>query len=342
LVAGAFKRAGGAAVNNIARYNFATSSWSGTGNSDGDWWNCTSLVLLPDGDVAVGGDFSLSSERWLENQNLARYNPTANTWSALTRWEYYNVEAMLMLPDGQLLIAAGWRTWAPEQFVRLGRLNLTTDTRSSLGVGPSQVPDHLALLPNGDLLAAGNFATAGNRIAHGFARFTAANLPPEIVIQPQSTTACPGYWAGMTVTAAGAEPMSFQWRKDGVALDQQPLVVGLTRELYLYEITAEQGGVYDCVVSNPCGSTTSTPASLLIGSCACSPADVAGGNHQYGGPDGQVDAIDFVTFINWFSAADGYGVYADIAGDGEDGLQPDGVVDGADFIAFMNAFAAGC
>jgi len=75
----------------------------------------------------------------------------------------------------------------------------------------------------------------------------------------------------------------------------------------------------------------------------CSPADVAGGGENGDEPDGIVDGIDFIAFINSFGTGDAtIDPTADIAGAGDDGLQPDGTIDGSDFIAFVNAFAVGC
>ena len=80
-----------------------------------------------------------------------------------------------------------------------------------------------------------------------------------------------------------------------------------------------------------------------FGAPACgSIADIAGGPGGIG-PDGIVDGLDFIAFINSFSTGDPtIDPLADVAGSGNDGLSPDGIVDGNDFIAFINAFSSGC
>jgi len=71
--------------------------------------------------------------------------------------------------------------------------------------------------------------------------------------------------------------------------------------------------------------------------CACSLADLVGGN---GNPpaDGSVDGNDFQAFLNAFG---GDGALADLVG-GDGNPPADGSVDGNDFQAFLNSFAAGC
>ena len=76
-------------------------------------------------------------------------------------------------------------------------------------------------------------------------------------------------------------------------------------------------GGYDCVVSNSCGSETSTVAALLCG------ADING--------DTFVNGVDFDTFVDAF-------VLGDIAAD----YNHDTFVNGVDFDEFTLAFEAGC
>jgi hypothetical protein len=58
VVGGDFNTAGGATQNYIARWNFATSTWSGMAPGDvGLGGPVRSLAVLPNGDLAVGGDF---------------------------------------------------------------------------------------------------------------------------------------------------------------------------------------------------------------------------------------------------------------------------------------------
>jgi hypothetical protein len=78
--------------------------------------------------------------------------------------------------------------------------------------------------------------------------------------------------------------------------------------------------VYDVVVSNPCTSATSDPATLTVSSC---PADF--------NLDGVQNTQDYFDFVNAFFAS---APSAD--------FDHSGVVDSSDFFAFLTAFFAGC
>jgi len=78
-------------------------------------------------------------------------------------------------------------------------------------------------------------------------------------------------------------------------------------------------------------------------------ADIAGGASPTlpaGGPDGTIDGVDFIAFINSFGTGEPtLDAAADVAGGASSTLPaggPDGTIDGVDFIAFINAFGAGC
>jgi len=69
--------------------------------------------------------------------------------------------------------------------------------------------------------------------------------------------------AGDTVTfrmdAQGSPQIAFQWRKDGVVIE------GATEKTYsINPVTLEDAGLYDCIVSNPCGEVKSDSAELIV------------------------------------------------------------------------------
>lgn len=83
---------------------------------------------------------------------------------------------------------------------------------------------------------------------------------PSLITQPLSQTIAAGGTATFTVSAFGTNPLSYQWRKDGVA------IAGATAStLTLNNLTTLQGGDYTVVVTNPLGSVTSRFARLVIG-----------------------------------------------------------------------------
>ena len=83
---------------------------------------------------------------------------------------------------------------------------------------------------------------------------------PVIIEQPTDENVCEGDAVMLTVIAEGAEPLSYQWRKDDVPID------GATESSYAIEpVTADDAGGYDVVVSNDCDTTTSDAATLFVG-----------------------------------------------------------------------------
>ena len=81
--------------------------------------------------------------------------------------------------------------------------------------------------------------------------------------QPQATPAVIGQPAAITVYAAGAGTLTYQWRQNGVNLADGPALGGGTiagahaAALAINPIGAADSGDYDCVISNACGSVTS-------------------------------------------------------------------------------------
>ena len=82
---------------------------------------------------------------------------------------------------------------------------------------------------------------------------------PTITAQPQARAACDGAAVTFSVTAAGAEPLTYQWRKDAQPID------GATAASYtIAAVVADDAGNYDVVVENTCGTLTSDAAALTV------------------------------------------------------------------------------
>jgi len=86
------------------------------------------------------------------------------------------------------------------------------------------------------------------------------NIGPTINGHPQHQVACDGdAEVSFSVTATGSDPLSYQWRKDGVGIP------GADSETYtIYDVDSADAGVYDVVVLNLCGSQVSDAATLTI------------------------------------------------------------------------------
>lgn len=97
-----------------------------------------------------------------------------------------------------------------------------------------------------------------------FANFEVDSSPlPVVGLQPKSQVVTPGSIVSFRITAGGAEPLSFQWYKDGTPLAGQTNMV-----LNLTNVTEADLGQYYVVVSNPNGSATSEFATLSFGMVA--------------------------------------------------------------------------
>jgi hypothetical protein len=99
----------------------------------------------------------------------------------------------------------------------------------------------------------------------------AAAVAPSITTQPSSQTVTAGQAATFTVAATGTAPLSYQWRKNGVAIS------GATSSIYTTSATtsSDSGTQFTVLVSNTVGGVTSSPATLTVTSSAAFPAWVS-------------------------------------------------------------------
>ncbi|MFM1767841.1 MAG: hypothetical protein RJA22_370 [Verrucomicrobiota bacterium] len=88
---------------------------------------------------------------------------------------------------------------------------------------------------------------------------------PTISASPLSTNAPAGATVAFRVTATGSPTLAYQWRREGVPLADGDYVEGAqTPILTLRKILPPAAGLYDVVVSNPHGATSSIPANLIV------------------------------------------------------------------------------
>jgi hypothetical protein len=85
--------------------------------------------------------------------------------------------------------------------------------------------------------------------------FVGLYTTPVITTQPVSQTFCVGVPFVFSVEVSNTSPTpSYQWRRNGAP------IAGATNSSYTGAGSSANDGVYDCVVTNSCGSTTSTAA----------------------------------------------------------------------------------
>lgn len=137
-------------------------------------------------------------------------------------------------------------------------------------------------------------------------------LTPEITDQPDGGLVCAGSGFALTVAAAGAAPLAYQWRKDGVDIGGATLPT-LTIPA---AATSDRGG-YTVVVSNGCGSVVSDEALLSV----FDPCD--------DNCDGTVNGLDIENFVALLAGAGQ--ACSPCAAD----ANADGSVNGADIDGFI-------
>ncbi|MFN0011429.1 MAG: immunoglobulin domain-containing protein [Phycisphaerales bacterium] len=125
-----------------------------------------------------------------------------------------------------------------------------------------------ALHSDGDIIhVGGQFVSINGAPAYGYAQYRVPRRP-FITTNVASTGTLPGGSLALNIVADGAAPLTFQWFKDGAPLvdgasPSGSVIAGAsTPALTLDGIQAADQGEYHCVVSNACGSTSSSIASV--------------------------------------------------------------------------------
>jgi len=86
-----------------------------------------------------------------------------------------------------------------------------------------------------------------------------AQTSPSIISQPTNRTPVIGSDVTFSVTASGTNPLSYQWRRNGVNVSG-----GTAATLVIANVQSGHAGTYTCVVTNVAGSVTSNPATLTL------------------------------------------------------------------------------
>lgn len=346
IVGGSFLEAGGQPAWRVARWNGLswTSMNAGVGNPSTPY-EVNALKRLSTGEVLAGGYFYQID--MLPANGLARWS--GQQWiPEPPQMAYYTgawTKALLELPRGGLLTGGSYQGpavvggWHALQTVIAGQPARLATCLLSAGPRSMGVVD-LALLTDGTVAVAGEFAANGANRPTNFARFDLGMSPTDMGMQPRLVKAWPGEQMKLVVPERKRGSMTFAWRRDGVGIDQSANPSAATSKLNLGSVTAATRGRYDCIMTDACGTSTSQAFDVVLRR-GCSAADVAG-RSTIGG-DGTLDGSDVIAFINSFAIGSvEVDPIADIAGGGPDGLAPDGVIDGTDFVEFVRAFGMGC
>jgi hypothetical protein len=120
---------------------------------------------------------------------------------------------------------------------------------------------------------------------------------PTITALVGAGTACTGSTVPLTIAATGTS-LTYQWRKNRIAIAPATNPTANTATLLLTNLQAADAATYDCIVSTPCGTAISVPASLSI-SCvpyaSAGPTDNAtfAGTRPDPGPNGAAMTLSY-------------------------------------------------
>ncbi len=166
------------------------------------------------------------------------------------------------------------------------------------GDGTFQPPVDDALTGTPTDIAIGAFDGSGTLSAAvvGSAGLTlydsACLLAPTLATQPMSMQVNAGSTATLAAELAlGTPPLTFQWRRDGVPVSDGPDIAGSqTPELAFGQLSPGDIGIYDLLVTNAFGSTTSRP---VVVSVVPPPPGCPGDFNR----DGVVDNLDILDYL---------------------------------------------
>lgn len=146
VLAGLLTGAGSVPAQNIITYEPVTRTWTPLGAGVGGAVHA--LAALPNGDLIAAGDFTTAGG--LPANRVARWSNGA--WSPIGAGFGAAVRALAVMQDGSLVAGGTLNTVG---LTGIARWTGTAWTAMGAGLGGIGVATELAVLPNGDLLAAG-------------------------------------------------------------------------------------------------------------------------------------------------------------------------------------------
>ena len=325
LVGGGFQTAGGAPARNLARYRPSSDTWVPLPNfsSYGNVFDIKSLSGSRQDELLIA---RAESNQDAQTSGVVTYNLSTGLWSAVGTRIPNTVTCVGVLPDGRIVVGGQFTAFVgPLTLRNVASFDFVTNRWSELGSGVDSIVDALAILPptlggseSGDVFFGGLISTAGG-LAQRIARYQFGVMPPRITNQPVQQIACLSGSATFSVVAEGTGPLTFEWRRNGVAINAALNPTAASPNLVLSPVVPSDLGQYVCAVSNPCLVALSQPATLTI----CQ-ADF---NCSGGSPTVQ-DVLDFLA--SWFGGASSANVNGDCC------------INTQDIFDFLATWFAGC
>jgi trimeric autotransporter adhesin len=179
IAGGDFWTAGNAAANGIAIHH-AAGGWSTMGSGVND--TVKALVRMPNGDIVAGGEFTAAGG--VAAKNIARWDGSA--WHPLgtgigTGFIGTRVQAMVVLANGDLVVGGDFGTAGGIEAEAVARWDGTSWHSMGQDLGPFRGPGlddqvwAMAVRPNGDVIAGGDFGNGTGLSPSFIAKFDGNN-----------------------------------------------------------------------------------------------------------------------------------------------------------------------
>ncbi|MBN8596788.1 MAG: hypothetical protein J0L78_03850 [Planctomycetes bacterium] len=152
---------------------------------------------------------------------------------------------------------------------------------------------------------------------------------PVIIQPPLAQTSCLRGSPAFSVRAVGAGPLNYQWRRNGIPLDEGPQPSGAvvagsrSRLMRIFGFSFDDAGNFDVVITGSCGTTITPVANTHV----CRP-DLS--------CDGIVSDSDFPIFVDAYNILDCADPVMPPSCPAD--FNEDGFVDDADFVLFVQAY----
>ncbi len=254
VIGGSFTTYNGATATRLARINpngtlDATFATNVGANSD-----VYAIAAQPDGKFVVGGIFNAYAS--VARSGLARVTSTGSHDTTFVPPTLGPVYGLVMQEDARIIARGSFPSAGGVSgtgfLARFMSDGMRDPSFAAAGFAQSNsAPSILVMREQGQLLmqssgAAGTTATQSSAL-------------PTITTAPVAQSAFAGSNLVLSVTAVSTLPLSYQWRRDDVAVPNAS-----SSNLALTNLQAATAGTYTVVVSNELGSTTSAPAVIRL------------------------------------------------------------------------------
>lgn len=250
------------------RYSAATNQWSTLASLPAAV-SQTCAAYDGEGHIYVFGGFNANGSARVAD--VQRYDIASNTWSNSNTPDMpvaLSHARAILGSDHRIYVVGGIDAGGTVRSATLV-LDLWANTWSA-GPSMSTPRERPAVASGGDsfVYVFGGHGTGGAALATAERLYTPDC--PTILAQPESSTGWEGMPVGFQVSATGGEPLSYQWRRNGVNLADGAMATGgvvsgaTTEVLSIASASAADGGDFDVVVTTPCGSETSEAVGFTI------------------------------------------------------------------------------